>query len=144
MKQCSRCKLTQPDDQFWIERRRNKLGSRCKSCSREVAREWRAKNPDAEKKRYKLNRQSVRERHLVKKYGVSLAEYERMFTEQGGKCAICKKQQTRSFDVDHCHSTGQVRGLLCTSCNRMVGHAGDDPERLIAAAAYLVPQQAAA
>ena len=149
MKTCSRCKKLRPDSQFWIERRRGRLGSRCKDCTREVSREWRAKNPEFEKRRYAAIKEKTRERHLVRKYGVDLAEYERMLKEQCGACAICGKRQTRSFDVDHCHETGKVRGLLCTSCNRLLGHSGDNPKNLIAATAYLirsgaiVPEQAA-
>lgn len=80
----------------------------------------------------------------MRKYGVDLAAYEKMFVNQNSKCAICRKEQERAFDVDHDHKTGCVRGLLCTNCNRMIGHSHDDPQRLIAAAEYLraVPQVA--
>ena len=145
MKECSRCKTMQADENFWIERRRNRLGSRCKGCAKHIAQEWRAKNPDAQKRRYYADPAGERERHLIRKYGVNLKDYDRMLAEQGGSCAICKRTQDRSFDVDHCHSTGKVRGLLCTNCNRMVGHAADSGARLVAAAAYLGinPHQAA-
>lgn len=145
MKQCSRCKIAQPESNFWIERRRNRPGSRCKPCAKESAREWRERNPGSDKKRYQANPSGERERHLVRKYGINLNDYQRMFMEQAGACAICRRTQDRAFDVDHCHATGSVRGLLCTNCNRMVGHAGDDPARMMAGAAYLgiVPQAAA-
>lgn len=97
-----------------------------------------------DRKRYWKDPLKERERHLIKKYGVTAADYDRMFSEQSGKCAVCGKTQERSFDVDHCHGSGRVRGLLCTSCNRMIGHAGDNPESLIRAALYLDPQAAAA
>lgn len=89
------------------------------------------------KKRYSKIAPQERERHLVRKYGVTQADYDLMFAAQGGKCAVCGKAQERAFDVDHCHATGCVRGLLCTSCNRMIGHAGDSAKTLRTAADYL-------
>lgn len=102
---------------------------------------------DYHRKRYARIAPSERERHLVRKYSLTLEGYETLFTKQDGRCAICGRTQKRAFDVDHDHKTGIVRGLLCTNCNRMVGHAHDDPERLEKAARYLrpsiVPQVAA-
>lgn len=66
---------------------------------------------------------------LAAKYGISMADYERMDAEQGGVCAICKREQmqqtrngTKPLHVDHCHTTGKVRGLLCKECNTALGH----------------------
>jgi hypothetical protein len=101
---------------------------------------------DYHRKRYARIAGGERERHLVRKYGVTQVGYDRMLAAQGGVCAICERAQERALNVDHCHATGKVRGLLCTNCNRMVGHAADDPARLEAAASYLraiVPQVAA-
>lgn len=64
-----------------------------------------------------------------------------MLAAQGGACAICQTppEDPRGYrmHVDHCHSTGQVRGILCGPCNRGIGNLDDDPERCIAAAEYL-------
>lgn len=147
MKTCTRCKQSKPDSAFWIDRRRNKLKSVCKECSPAQAREWRARNPGFEKERYQREKVAVRERHLVRKYGVTLADYDAMLKAQGGKCAICWAPESAQFKgvfhVDHCHATGAVRGLLCRGCNHMLGVVGDDPEVLRRAIAYLVPQVAA-
>ena len=116
-----------------------KLTSRsrqCQPCRSARLNEYRSRT-DYHKKAYAKNAVHERERHLIRKYGVTLGDYERMFAKQGGLCAICKRPQDKSFDVDHCHATGRVRGLLCTNCNRMIGHANDDVARLKAAAAYL-------
>lgn len=138
MKTCTLCKETKPVSEYWPDRRRSDgTQARCKSCRTAERRAWRARNPDADRRRYWANPERERERHLVRKYGVDLGEYQRLFDAQGGRCAVCRKEQQRAFDVDHDHATGAVRGLLCTSCNRMIGHGGDSPETLEAAAAYL-------
>lgn len=76
---------------------------------------------------------------LRSKYGMTVEQYEALLHEQGGRCAICGADSggLRAHAVDHCHATGQVRGLLCSPCNRGMGLLGDDPERLRAAADYL-------
>jgi len=71
---------------------------------------------------------------------MTLAEYDQLFAAQGGVCAICKRPPTRgrnTLDVDHCHDTGRVRGLLCSHCNRCIGLMANDPSRLRGAADYL-------
>ena len=137
MKKCSKCLKEKPLSEFWIDRRRGRTLPHCKPCKAAAARAWRKANPQKALDRYWANPQGERERHLVRKYGITCADYDRMFSAQRGACAICSKTQDRAFDVDHDHKTGKVRGLLCTSCNRMIGHAGDDAKRLNAAAAYL-------
>jgi len=59
-----------------------------------------------------------------------------MLKQQGGVCAICKKKG-RPLGVDHCHSTGKVRGILCGKCNSGLGFYDDDSDVMRAAAAYL-------
>lgn len=84
-------------------------------------------------------------------YGISSADYQRMFAEQGCVCAICKqperaktpKGELKWLSVDHCHDTKAVRGLLCASCNHTLGHATDDPAILRAAADYIEKHQKA-
>lgn len=148
MKTCTKCQEAKPISEFWADRsKKNGYSSRCKVCKAAAYTQYR-KDGDYDKKRYQKAPEKERERHLIRKYGVTLADYGRMFEAQGGACAVCGKTQDRAFDVDHCHTTGKVRGLLCTNCNRMVGHAHDDSARLRAAAEYLersvVPQVSAA
>lgn len=70
-----------------------------------------------------LRRERQRENRLKKVYGISVAEYNKKLKEQGGKCAICAKEtnklknKTINFNTDHNHETGEIRGLLCSSCN---------------------------
>ena len=87
--------------------------------------EWKANNPD-------------RQHHntLVRKYGISLDDYKTMWEKQEGKCPICGSNLVagKLTHVDHCHSTGKVRGLLCSPCNRALGAY---ERRAVGIAAYL-------
>ena len=67
------------------------------------------------------NRDRINEYRLKRIYGINTEEYERKFTEQGGKCFICKKTSKNRLSVDHNHETGEVRSLLCSRCNFEVG-----------------------
>jgi hypothetical protein len=71
------------------------------------------------------------------RYGLSHEDIEDMLDSQGHACALCRKELSGKFTVDHCHDTGKVRGLLCYTCNTGLGKFGDDPERLRDAINYL-------
>jgi Autographiviridae endonuclease VII len=76
--------------------------------------------------------------HLRKNYGMNELAYELRFKQQRGKCAICKNTTPkRRLCVDHDHRTQEIRGLLCTACNRGLGFFQDEPEILKAAIRYL-------
>lgn len=77
--------------------------------------------------------------HVLKTYGVTPEQYDDMAKTQGGRCAICQEQPTESrrLCVDHDHSTGQVRALLCVKCNTGIGHLNDDIRLVTAALEYL-------
>lgn len=78
---------------------------------------------------------------LMTTYGITSALYDRMLDEQGGVCAICRTTDPQTlhgfWQVDHCHDTEAVRGLLCSLCNTGLGQFHDNPETLEAAARYL-------
>jgi glycerol-3-phosphate dehydrogenase len=84
---------------------------------------------------------SARWRHLRRKYGVTQERYEELLTAQEGRCAICRTDDPDDigleWNVDHCHTTGRVRGLLCRRCNGGLGWFKDNPEALRAAADYV-------
>jgi hypothetical protein len=99
---------------------------------RQRARDYAAANP-----------RRARAWSLRTKFGIGLTDYEAMLAAQGGRCAVCRTTESgdRRFStlaVDHDHSTGKVRGLLCALCNRTLGQAKDDPERLMALVTYLL------
>lgn len=146
MKWCAACNSMKPLSEFHLDRRRGVPKSYCKPCAKQRTMVWRQSKPDYERNRYKRDRARTRERHLIRKYGVDLATYRRMLVAQDGRCAICgapeKEQHHEVFHVDHCHTTGRVRGLLCRGCNHVLGHLKDDPDLLRRAIGYLVPQVA--
>jgi hypothetical protein len=81
-------------------------------------------------------------RNKVKKYGLTEQCYADMLAEQGGVCAICKDPPgVRRLAIDHCHSTGVVRGLLCGPCNVSLGQFKDNPRILLEAAKYLIKRR---
>jgi hypothetical protein len=78
----------------------------------------------------------------LRKYGLTPEGFDALLASQGGRCAICRSKSPKSvrngtWCVDHDHVTGQVRGLLCSPCNRGVGMLGDDPKVLRAALRYV-------
>lgn len=82
-----------------------------------------------------------RQNHLRISYRLEPAEYDAMVAKQRGKCLICEGRQRRKnsdhLDIDHDHATGEVRGLLCGSCNSGLGRFGDSPALLRQAADYV-------
>jgi len=111
-----------PNNWEWKE----STSSKDKAC---YAREWRRKNPRAS-----------RNSDLKKNFGISIDEYERMEEAQGHACAICLQPPTGRYTnlaVDHCHTTGKIRGLLCADCNRGIGLLKDDKDILQRAVKYV-------
>jgi len=103
----------------------------------EKAYNWREQNPEK-------RQLSEKKRSLKKKYNLDWSDYLVMFEVQDGKCAICNiplsvhvNEYFPSACVDHCHKTGKIRGLLCYSCNLVLGYARDDVSILDSAKAYL-------
>jgi len=121
-KRCNKCKKFKLLDDFYDattpKGKKIKLYS-CKTCDNERKR----------LRRLELKKDQVKRReHLKYTYNLELEDYDRMFAEQGGVCAICKHPETtrnqygiRSLSVDHDHRTGKVRALLCSKCNTDLG-----------------------
>lgn len=114
MKKCSKCLLDKPLDSF----RQYKTGSRvgkywasCKDCGKDYLYKWREDNPE----RYKDHFSRARYRY---KYNVEKELRDEYVTKP---CIICGRLAKR-YAVDHCHSTGQVRGVICLNCNTVLGH----------------------
>lgn len=85
-----------------------------------------------------LDRETTRARRLMQKYGISVADWDRLYDDQLGRCVICLTTLADvKVCVDHDHVTGEVRGLLCNVCNQGLGYFGDDAVRLQRAIDYL-------
>lgn len=106
---------------------------------------WREANKERaqanRKRHYEDNKEHSltysREYSLKRKFNLSQEEYDTMLREQGGVCAICKKECSKALAVDHDHQTGLVRGLLCNPCNRGIGYLKDSVAILESASDYL-------
>lgn len=121
--------------------------------------EWRLKNWDAyqvKRKRYytenrekcnaatrrwqQAHKERVRDNRFLRRYGLTPQQYSDLLTSQAGLCAICKcvlSAAAHGPQVDHCHESGNVRGLLCILCNTGLGKFREDPDMLRKALAYL-------
>lgn len=116
---------------------------------REYQRSWHAAHPGANAAYGRKYRETYPDRVAERRftaYGMTSAEYASMLADQGGRCAICGATETaqdrhsgkvQPLVIDHDHSSGLVRGLLCTRCNKGLGHFGDDPETMRSAITYV-------
>jgi hypothetical protein len=85
-------------------------------------------------------RLTQRDAYLRRTYGISEFDYAKMHDAQGGRCGMCRLPSglfTGTLAVDHCHKTGRVRGLLCSTCNSGIGLLRESPEILEAAKLWI-------
>jgi hypothetical protein len=115
---CRRCKVSQVPSQYPTSQLRT----------------YKRKN-GKEKVPHHVCKDCRKERKLISQYNLTLREFTAMQAEQGGMCRMgCGKVGS---NVDHCHATGRVRGLLCSNCNTGLGLFNDNPELLRLAARYV-------
>lgn len=127
-KTCSKCGEEKPTDDFYLYRRS------CKKCMRAYQRDFAASRPHYH-----------RNRNLLTRYGISVEEYQSLLANQNFACPICEVEISetleykgkRSVVVDHNHDTGEVRGVLCSGCNLVLGHARENTTILYKAIVYL-------
>ena len=127
-KLCTACQQSKPLEDF-NKNKDGKFGkhSICRQCTLERNR-FRYVNGDS---------YAVR---LKKLYGLSVKEYEELYAEAQGKCQSCgikEEELTRRLAVDHCHTSGKVRGLLCGKCNTALGQLNDSLDTISALYSYL-------
>jgi hypothetical protein len=113
-KYCRRCREIKPHSEWDRNcRASDSLSTRCKACRTIEGRAG----------------------HLKRKYGITEAERDEMIASQMGVCPICLSAP--AAHVDHCHTTGRVRGVLCFNCNSALGKLRDDTDAMRRATAYL-------
>lgn len=119
-KTCTRCREDKPLEEFPRSPSKYAIHGRgwvCKKCRAITAAAWRNKN-------------------LPLFYGISTEQYEQLLETRGTRCPICG-DKNESPNIDHCHKTGKVRGLLCGRCNTALGMLRDNPRACLRAAIYL-------
>jgi len=159
MKTCTRCGGVKPAtlEYFFRDvRAKNNLSPQCKTCKTKTVLAYRKtkRGQEALKRNYKKQNQSKsgklnsRRCHLKKHYNITLADYDQMLEKQNGVCVICGHVETRTLKgiqtrltVDHNHKTGKIRGLLCHSCNILIGCAKDNITMLQSAINYLCQEK---
>ena len=138
LKKCSSCGSEKPLSEFNKSKSTpDGLDYRCRDCAKAHSKRYREQHPEKAK-------ETVRKSTIKKKFNLSIDEYEQLLEKQNYKCAICgcnyiryKQQTNREFCIDDNHYTGEVRGLLCSVCNRAIGQLKDNPAILRKAADYL-------
>lgn len=136
MKQCAHCKEMKSIDSFH-KRNKSKDGAHpyCKVCTASKNKEWFSNNKEKHaatcalwysKNKEKANRKGT-DWHYKSNYGISYEEFILLAGKQQNKCAICSttlvftgRGTTRAV-MDHCHTTGDIRGILCSNCNQGIG-----------------------
>jgi Recombination endonuclease VII len=144
-------------ERAWVKRRRAK-DPEWYQARREVIRKWQADNRpriNVLRRKYReadpskelaaglrwrqKNREHMRSRYLKAAIGITMDDKRQMLAAQNGLCKICgiQLETMRKANVDHCHKSGRVRGVLCYHCNVGIGFLRDNPETCEKAAAYL-------
>lgn len=150
MKQCTLCKIVRRFEDYRKQpQNRNGLQSWCKFCQNASKTRWGQGNKEKvrayNQARYHRRNDMYKGCRLLRHWpGVgwqqALVNYEALFQGQNKTCGICglkQDQYKKNFSVDHCHKTGLVRGLLCSKCNILLGHASDSVAILEKAILYL-------
>lgn len=119
---CTKCGKTDTAKHFYFKRAYGKVSivtSNCRECNSHSGR--------------------------MLKFSIDKERFLQMLRDQDNKCKICgidheewkSANNGKAFAVDHCHTTGKIRGLLCSWCNKGLGHFKDNQEALLAAIQYL-------
>lgn len=150
-KYCGKCRKPHPVARFSkCSRSPDGLQQWCKQAQKDWLVSNREKRKAQQRRWYAAQRNSAPEafqkRSRLRKYGLSVDEFEAMWVSQGGRCSACHDVLVDgpATHIDHCHKTGVVRGILCRSCNVALGQLGDDPIRIQGLLMYIVSDRMAA
>jgi hypothetical protein len=133
MKKCSKCGELKPLESFRFRNKTlNKRHSKCNVCYSEYQKyRWDNNINGARDK----GRNASRKYNYEQRYNAPGEVIDRLMKDKNGNCEICGTE--KELFVDHCHNSDKYRGLLCRSCNLMLGYARDNMDTLIAGANYL-------
>jgi hypothetical protein len=144
-KKCYRCEQVKPISEFGKSNHlKDGYCSNCKDCENKKARDNRAKRKKEDPKKYKrINKNN----NFKRLYGITLEEFDQMFERAGSQCEICSKGLVKEREgskgptdnvavLDHCHTTGTVRAILCSQCNTALGLMKEDPTKIRQLADY--------
>ena len=142
---CNKCGVILTEDN-WAGYARNRGHRICLDCRRKQQRaiDRKPENVARSKEYHRVHREqrikTMRKYSLKSVYGLTLDDFNRMFEDQNGCCKLCGKHQSelkKSLHIDHNHVTGEVRGLLCSDCNLLLGRVEESPVRIIKMLGYL-------
>lgn len=146
MRVCSKCNQEKDPSEFCNRPHSNE----CRECHNEYMRNWNSRNREKVRERHRLykinNPEKYRSSHLMHCFNISLDDYFELLKKQNNACAICgdteisidhRTNKVRNLAVDHDEKTGDVRGLLCSRCNRGLGMFRDSVDYLENAINYL-------
>jgi hypothetical protein len=144
MKICNKCGVDKPNKDFGVNRAFPDLLHRiCKICLIQQRKEARLLKPEVYKAQWRRNKYSggkfSEDRRLLSSYGINSEMKNTYANIINNKCEICADELP--LVVDHNHQTGEFRGLLCSKCNRGLGHFNDNKELLQSALAYITEKQ---
>lgn len=114
MKRCSRCRELKNRSEFYNN------NSACKICVLKQQLDY-----------YHANKDLIANRNRERKYGLTLKQFLAMIKKQENKCLMCENEFKATPNVDHCHSTNRVRGLLCRGCNGRIGWFENNREKIL-------------
>ncbi len=157
---CSQCKEYKPKEEFYSRKSRKRGHNyRCKMCEKAYTQQPHARELLRERARrysHRLKKENPEEyyrrsrRSCLNQYGLTEKDYEELLEKQNGVCAICGKppygkraahNQESKLHIDHNHTTGKVRGLLCTRCNTSIGGFDENISIIEKAIQYLKENQ---
>jgi hypothetical protein len=108
--------------------------NRDKEKQREACRKWERKVHERDPEANSLRKRRALLKH---RYGITLEEFNALLAKQNSRCAICCLSDNVVWHIDHCHVSGKFRGVLCSQCNKGLGHFKDSLILLLAAVKYL-------
>lgn len=145
MKRCTKCRILKSFTEFSKDvKRKSRLAPHCKKCASENNKLWYYRQPtEAHRDKMRRWREENPTKALaarLKRHNLTVEQYHDLILGQDGKCAVCEcpfGDGGRSINIDHCHITNVVRGLLCKNCNTSLGKFKESPDLLRKAAEYL-------